>query len=324
MNPSFFDFKAQYCLSCLFAFFHIVIKKEAAKVSEYLSKVEKIKEHWEETLGQLDYLRHEDHGFKRKLQLLSKRHAELVRVKGEGRSYRAVETDQDHTEIEYELYLTYVIKQKGKIFIEEEEQPYRSLFYKGELIVNEPVIESQVHDKPSQIEVISEKREREEDRFGYDRLKAVKYAERWWNSYNPEYRKFEVDCTNYISQCLRAGGAPMWGAPTRSKGWWYQDNNWSFSWAVAHSFRWYLSGSTKGLKGREVESATDLLLGDVICYDFEGDEKWNHTTIVVAKDANGEPLVNAHTYNSRQRYWSYEDSTAYTPNCKYKFFRIGE
>ena len=34
------------------------------------------------------------------------------------------------------------------------------------------------------------------------------------------------------------------------------------------------------------------------------------------------PLVNAHTFNSRMRYWNYEDSTAYTPNMKYRFFTI--
>ncbi|MEM1506501.1 amidase domain-containing protein, partial [Domibacillus sp. 8LH] len=83
-------------------------------------------------------------------------------------------------------------------------------------------------------------------RFTYDRLAAVQYAERWWNSYNPNFRKFEVDCTNYISQCLLAGGAPMRGAPVRERGWWYNQDSWSFSWAVAHSMRWYLSGSTDG------------------------------------------------------------------------------
>jgi hypothetical protein len=43
---------------------------------------------------------------------------------------------------------------------------------------------------------------------------------------------------------------------------------------------------------------------------------------VTGKDASGMPLVNAHTYNSRMRYWAYEDSTAYTPNIKYKFLSI--
>ncbi|MBX4322004.1 amidase domain-containing protein, partial [Mycobacterium tuberculosis] len=59
--------------------------------------------------------------------------------------------------------------------------------------------------------------------FEYDRLNAVKYAETWWNSYNPRYTKFTNDCTNFISQCLRAGGAPMTGYPNRSKGWWMQN-----------------------------------------------------------------------------------------------------
>lgn len=158
--------------------------------------------------------------------------------------------------------------------------------------------------------------------YVYDRLKAVQYAERWWNDYNPVYRKFEVDCTNYVSQCLHAGGAPMWGQPNRSRGWWMSDTNWSYSWSVAHSLRWYLPTSKTSLRAREVEKPEQLLIGDVICYDFQGDGRYDHNTIVTAKDANGMPLVNAHTANSRMRYWSYEDSTAYTPNIRYKFFTI--
>ncbi|KMK75633.1 amidase domain-containing protein [Alkalihalobacillus pseudalcaliphilus] len=156
----------------------------------------------------------------------------------------------------------------------------------------------------------------------YNRLEAVRYAELWWNDYNPMYRKFTDNCTNFISQCMHAGGAYFWGQSNRSKGWWYSPNTWSFSWSVAHSFRWYLSGSTKGLRGIEKSEARELIPGDVICYDFDGDGRWQHNTIVVAKDFNGEPLVNAQTTNSRMRYWSYEDSSAYTPEIQYKFFRI--
>ena len=91
---------------------------------------------------------------------------------------------------------------------------------------------------------------------------------------------------------------------------------------MANSLRLYLQNSNSGLCAREVSSPEQLLLGDVICYDFEGDGRFDHNTIVVAKDANGMPLVNAHTYNSRMRYWAYEDSSRYTPNIKYKFFTI--
>ena len=46
----------------------------------------------------------------------------------------------------------------------------------------------------------------------YDRAKAVAYAHQWAYSRNPAYYDFSAiggDCTNFVSQCLRAGGAPM-------------------------------------------------------------------------------------------------------------------
>jgi hypothetical protein len=161
----------------------------------------------------------------------------------------------------------------------------------------------------------------------YDRYKAIKYADAWWNSYNSEYREFTVDCTNYVSQCLFAGGGPMSHTGRRDRGWWYkhaegQGDQWSYSWAVAHSLRWYLPTSKSGLRAEEVFSAKELKLGDVICYDFDGDGKWQHNTIVTDHDAMGEPLVNAHTTNSYHRYWDYRDSYAYTEKVKYKFFHI--
>ena len=158
--------------------------------------------------------------------------------------------------------------------------------------------------------------------MAYNREAAVQYAEKWWDSYNPAYMAFDLDCTNYVSQCLRAGGAPMRGHPNRSSGWWFVNRNWSFSWSVAHSLYWYLKGSRAGLRAQVVTSADQLLPGDVICYDFSGDGRWQHNTFVVAKDSNNMPLVNAHTINSRMRYWKYDDSTAWELNTEYAFFHI--
>lgn len=114
----------------------------------------------------------------------------------------------------------------------------------------------------------------------------------------------------------------MWGHPNMSSGWWYVNHKWSFSWSVAHSLYWYLMGSTTGMRAKMMSSADQLEPGDVICYDFDGDGKWQHNTIVVAKDENNMPLVNANTYNVRMRYWEYEDSTAWAPQTKYAFFSI--
>ncbi|MDQ0216327.1 hypothetical protein J2S13_002768 [Oikeobacillus pervagus] len=252
---------------------------------------------------------------KKKLQLMEKRNVEIVKVTGKGN----IMENYDDNEITYLLHLNYVIKDHDLFYIEEEIERRRASFHKNILVKDEEIWE--VEGGPLEWE-LEKDQENERVPFIYNRLKAVQYAERWWNDYNPAYKKFDVDCTNYISQCLHAGGAPMRGYPNRNKGWWMRSNNWSFSWSVAHAFRWYLGTSTVGLRAKEVSTPEQLQLGDVICYDFQGDGRFDHTTIVTGKDANGMPLVNAHTSNSRLRYWNYEDSTAYTPNIQYKFFTI--
>ncbi|MFD0696864.1 amidase domain-containing protein [Paenibacillus sp. GCM10027628] len=163
----------------------------------------------------------------------------------------------------------------------------------------------------------------------YNRAKAVEYAEKWWNAYNPRYIEFEVDCTSYVSQCLFAGGAPMDYTGKRGLGWWYAGKQgsqelWSYSWAVANSLQTYVSHSRKGLRGHAVNDPRELQPGDMISYDWDGDGRYQHNVIVTAKDANGMPLVNAHTYNSRNRYWAYKDSPAYTERTKYIFVRVAD
>lgn len=159
----------------------------------------------------------------------------------------------------------------------------------------------------------------------YNRAAAVAYANQWWDSFNPAFPVFQDDCTNFISQCLYAGGAPMRGAPARDRGWWMtgQNERWSFSWSVAHSLRWYLETSKQGLRATRVNSADQLQLGDVIFYDFQGNGRIDHSTIVTRIE-QGIPYVNAHTSNSINREYFYRDSTAYTPNMRYYFFQIAD
>lgn len=159
----------------------------------------------------------------------------------------------------------------------------------------------------------------------YDRQRAVAYAEQHWNRPNPHYATFAEDCTNFVSQCLHAGGIPMVFTNNRSTGWWYRGGrnpNWSYSWAVAHSLYLMLRSGKAPFYAQRVEHASLLEIGDVICYDFDGDNRWQHNTVVVAKDRNNMPLVNAHTTESRHRYWDYRDSSAYTDRIQYGFFRM--
>jgi hypothetical protein len=245
------------------------------------------------------------------LQVERESNSEVV-VRIEAREWYSYHLEGQWHEQEKEERLRIILRKKGNKWIVMQEEPLRT------------TLEPEVHEV-FQMERDEEGRS-EERGYRYNRLRAVRYAEAWWNDYNPQFRHFDVDCTNFISQCLYAGGIPMRDTGNRASGWWYRGNNspsalWSYSWAVAHSFRWYLERG-KHIKTEIKTSPDQLSLGDVICYDFDGDGHWQHSTIVVAKDGRGMPLVNAHTTNSRHRYWDYRDSTAYTPQIQYRFFHI--
>ncbi|UHA74865.1 amidase domain-containing protein [Paenibacillus sp. 481] len=161
----------------------------------------------------------------------------------------------------------------------------------------------------------------------YLREKAVEYAEQWWNEANPRFLSFEDDCTNYVSQCLFAGGAPMNYTGRRETGWWYKGmvngrEAWSYSWAVADSLERLLTYNEAGLRATVVSRASDLQLGDIIAYDWDGNGHYQHNSIVTSFDKSGMPLVNAHTTNSRHRYWDYQDSYAWTGATQYRFLHI--
>ena len=77
-----------------------------------------------------------------------------------------------------------------------------------------------------------------------------------------------------------------------------------------------------GLRSQVVARPETLQLGDVICYDWEGDGRFQHNTIVTAFTPEGMPLVNANTVSSRHRYWDYRDSYAWTDRTQYRFFHL--
>lgn len=118
----------------------------------------------------------------------------------------------------------------------------------------------------------------------------------------------------------------MRGFTNRAQGWWMvgAPEKWSFSWSVAHSLRWYLETATKGLMAKRVSSVQELQLGDVIFYDFQGNGRIDHSTIITFIDEQGMAYVNAHTMNSKYRPYTYEDSSAYTPQIQYYYYHIAD
>lgn len=256
-----------------------------------------------------------------KKESFAKRNAQVVKVEASGK----VKAKTRHAGFDryfYSVHFQYFIIQKDHFYIEEEVEERAADFENGRMAEEREIIPVPSAEGGDSVLVMENEPRLKGSGFKYNRLNAVKYAETWWNDFNPAYIKFENDCTNFISQCLHAGNAPMVGYPKRGSGWWMRNNSWSYSWTVANALRWYLPNAKSGLRAKQVGSPGELEAGDVICYDFQGDGRYDHITIVTAKDANGMPLVNAHTFNSRMRYWDYRDSSAYTSNIKYKFFHI--
>lgn len=257
----------------------------------------------------------------RKKELFARRQVEIVKAKAKTKLLDSAIQDDGAQHVQYLAHLTYVCKDVDDSFYLEEQVEKREAF-----LYNNMLVKDRMMLEERQSEEHMDERFQTEDQFGrafhYDRRAAVKYAETYWNKRNPAYKNFEDNCTNFISQCLKAGNAPMRGYPNRGSGWWVRPHTWSYSWTVAHSMKNYLANSKAGLRAKKLKEAHELQIGDVICYDFEGDGRYNHTTIVVDHDKGGMPLVNAQTYDCRMRYWSYEDSTAYTPAIRYMFFHI--
>jgi hypothetical protein len=159
----------------------------------------------------------------------------------------------------------------------------------------------------------------------YDRVKALRYAELWWDGYNPAFPKVNPDCTNFVSQCLFAGQMPMSGGGSRAIGWWCRfaqsksAKSWSYSWVTSHGLYSHLvnkAGATV------IDEPKDLKIGDVIFYDWEGRGRFHHSTVVTDFDGAGDPLVNAHTDASYHRHFRYYDSRAWTPRTRYAFVHI--
>ncbi|QAY67078.1 amidase domain-containing protein [Paenibacillus protaetiae] len=164
----------------------------------------------------------------------------------------------------------------------------------------------------------------------YRRDQVTAYADRYWNEGNEAFENFEVNCTNYVSQCVFAGNAPMNYTGKRENGWWYKGKAggrewWSYSWAVSNALTQYLSiPRESGLRGEIVYSPEELQIGDIITYDWNGDNRFQHSAVVTAFDAQGMPLVNANTVASRHRYWDYRDSYAWTEQTRYRFFHLAD
>ena len=162
--------------------------------------------------------------------------------------------------------------------------------------------------------------------LAYNSAAAQEYADKWVFSHNTKYRYFKGgDCTNFVSQCMKAGGLPNCND-------WYYNNylSYSRSFTVADDLKNYIKNVNKGeLLGRWAKTTHQNVSGatfygyvdnsaniagygsEIVFYDWEGDGKMDHASIIVGtnkpfapetKTAVGD-LVDAHTESRQHQYW---------------------
>ena len=153
----------------------------------------------------------------------------------------------------------------------------------------------------------------------YDRESAKNYAVKYALEPNNKYKYFKYlngnggDCTNFVSQCLNAGGAPMDYNDIRP--WWYAWGKGSICWNVAHALYWYLkinqSTNRNVIKGLEVEDRHKLEIGDVVFYENYSNVIFHAAIITSFIDVYGniEPRISQHSYNQLDE--TYEKNYVY-------------
>lgn len=155
----------------------------------------------------------------------------------------------------------------------------------------------------------------------YDYKAMAAYAEKHWNVYNKDYPDFNGqgaggDCTNFVSQALKAGG---W---KHVPGYVYDYTRWfgnadiqSHSFIGVNEWSWFAQNSKRT---KPLANVYQLEVGDVLQVDFDKDGSKDHTMIVTYK-SGGVPYVTYHSNNTLRR--SVASLVASYPNAYYYAYR---
>lgn len=130
----------------------------------------------------------------------------------------------------------------------------------------------------------------------YDRESAVEYARTWALYRNPKYKDYDPwggDCTNYISQCIKAGNIPFdnQGRDVIEKWYWYSDSSRTPTWTSEGAFgRYIIKNNNENTENNGIYAVTadynELEIGDIIQLAYEG--RIYHTMIVTQVILNDE------------------------------------
>ncbi|GGZ21927.1 amidase domain-containing protein [Streptomyces poonensis] len=147
------------------------------------------------------------------------------------------------------------------------------------------------------------------------------YAKKYWSNYNADYPDFNGqgaggDCTNFVSQALKAGG---W---KHEPGYVYDYTKWfgnadiqSHSFVGVNEWSWYAQNSKRATS---LANVYQMDVGDVLQVDFDRDGSKDHTMIVTSR-SNGVPYLTYHSTNTYSR--SVASVIASYPNASYYAYR---
>ncbi|MGL4344992.1 MAG: amidase domain-containing protein [Cellulosilyticaceae bacterium] len=167
--------------------------------------------------------------------------------------------------------------------------------------------------------------------MAYDRWAASDYALEWWDGYNTtEYYKAPLDCTNFVSQCLEAGGMqrssslPNYDSP----------NHWrphSGTWENASLFREYWKNQATYYDYDRITSSnadslnsyiySKLAVGDVVQYGYSSSDIKHSQIVHHHGNVGGTNTLRLAQHSSPQKniaLLDYLKSTAYTYVHYYK------
>jgi len=128
----------------------------------------------------------------------------------------------------------------------------------------------------------------------------MEYARKWAYSRNPAYYSFDNiggDCTNFVSQCLYAGGAAM--NYTRDAGWYYSSpRNRAAAWTGVEYFYQFMINNKSVGPYAKIVPLSEVQTGDVI--QLGSGNRFYHSLLVVNVQG-GEPHIATHTYDAFDR-----------------------
>lgn len=186
--------------------------------------------------------------------------------------------------------------------------------------------------------------------LAFNGYNSAQYADYWVNGHNSNYRTFDDDCANFVSQSLHdpymGGGYSYVNAGqtyTDDHNWWMQylpqintfqnSNSWSRAQDLYNFLLWTYPGGvpegTAHTKAQQQATYTpdNMVTGDVLFYDWTSDGHIDHTAIQVGIGHDATigiygNYVDQHTPSRYHEFWSLATTNSKWPTTTIHFMHI--